>query len=59
MGIYIFHNLVKWSFEMLDVMVFIGPTFITIPVFSILNIIICIIITVIIKKIPFIGKWLV
>ena len=59
MGIYIFHNLVKWSFEMLGVTVFIGPTFITIPVFSILNIIICIIITVIIKKIPFIGKWLV
>ena len=59
MGIYIFHNFVKWTFEMIGIFVFIGPTVITIPIFTIINIAICIIITVIIKKIPFIGKWLV
>jgi len=58
MGVYIFHVIIKWIIEKNFNMYF-TTALITVPLVSIIIFILSIVITIIVKKIPFIGKYIV
>lgn len=58
MGVYIFHNIIKWIIEK-NVDLYFTSSFITIPLFTVLIFVLSVIMTLLVKKIPFLGKYIV
>ena len=58
MGVYIFHNIIKWIIEK-HIDLYFTSSFITIPIFTILIFVLSIVVTLLVKKIPFLGKYIV
>ena len=59
MGIYVLHFLVKWSLEYIGINVFFTNALIAVPLMSLLICVISIFLTLLIKKIPIIGKYII
>ena len=59
LGVYILHNFVRWGLPMINIDLSMGPIYITFPLFTLGNVIICMLATIILKKIPIIGKWII